>query len=99
MLPKKFKEFVEKQSWIKAKRYVGKASHEYLVKQRLDQPEQAIFVEFIIFIRDHGYKRKFNNISYIYYDIDNYKYWTMGAMVEKTIILNRDFRTDRKLNV
>ncbi len=85
---KKYKEWIDKQKWIFAKTYANKAPHEYIVIKQ-GHPERKMFEEFVLFIRKHGYKEKFWNRYYTYYNIGEYKYWTMGAPLEQTYILNR----------
>ena len=64
------------------------APHEYIVKGRC----QLTTEEFELFVnlqREFGVKEqwgKYNN-SYLY--IDDYKYWTMGAPIAETTVINR----------
>jgi len=85
-----YREWISKQSWIFAKTYAKTAPHEYIVKGELSSEDQEIFVDFVIYIRENGYTKKFYSKEFSYYDIDGEKYWTMGAPLEETIILNRD---------
>ena len=41
------------------------------------------------FIRDHGYKRKYGGRNYLYLDVNGCRYWTMGAALSATILINR----------
>lgn len=62
--------------------------HEYIVRGKCPLTKEE-FLYFIDMQRKHGVKErwgKYNN-SYLY--IYGYKYWTMGAPVEETIIMNR----------
>ena len=66
--------------------------HEYTVRRFDDlQQEQVIFEEAVVFIRANGESRKFEPTgkTSIYLDVDGRQYWTMGAAVEETIIINR----------
>ena len=45
-------------------------------------------------IRAHGYQGKFYPKSIIYYDYDEMTYWTMGAPLEETVIINRYRKED-----
>jgi len=64
------------------------APHEYIVKDRCQlTPDE--FEQFVNMQREYGVKErwgKYNN-SYLY--IDDYKYWTMGAPIEETTVINR----------
>ena len=40
-------------------------------------------------IRTYGYIRRYKGYDYTSYDIDGWYYWTMGAPVEETILINR----------
>ena len=66
--------------------------HEYTVRKSEDpKEEQALFEETVEFIRAQGERRTFEptgKIS-IYFDIDGRQYWTMGAPIKETIIINR----------
>ena len=66
--------------------------HEYTVRRFEDpQEQQALFERAVEFIRANGECRKFEPTGRmsVYLDIDERQYWTMGAPVEKTIIINR----------
>jgi hypothetical protein len=60
--------------------------HEYIVRERVDA---ALFVGLVEHIRAHGYEGKFYTKPITYFDEDGMVYWTMGAPVEETIIVNR----------
>ena len=86
-----FKRFVGKRSW----RYAATMPqwpHEYTVR-RFDDPqaEQDLFEAAVNLIRAQGEPRVFapTGKTSIYLDVDGRQYWTMGASVEETIIINR----------
>lgn len=85
-----FQKFIARNRWIFAKTYASFCPHEYVVKDRLAEEEQRVFEQIVTFIRENGfiaiYGRKGPNR---YYTVDEYYYWTMGAPVEETNILNR----------
>ena len=85
-----FQQFIARNKWIFAKTYAAFCPHEYVVKDRLSEEEQRVFEQIVTFIRENGfiaiYGRKGPNP---YYTVDDYYYWTMGAPVEETTILNR----------
>ncbi len=64
------------------------APHEYIVREKCPLTTEE-FEYFVNMQREHGVKErwgKYNN-SYLY--IDDYKYWTMGAPIEETTVINR----------
>jgi len=64
------------------------APHEYIVREKCPLATEE-FEYFVNMQREHGVKErwgKYNN-SYLY--IDDYKYWTMGAPIEETTVINR----------
>jgi hypothetical protein len=85
-----FREFINGSRWKFAKT-MASIPHEYTVKdwapERLD-----LFYEAVTFIREHGYKGKFFSKTYMYYDVDERQYWTMGAPLLETVLINRAVR-------
>ena len=79
---------IETSQWRFAKS-MPKIPHEYLLKKTLDIADKLVFEKFVMHIREHGYKKRFFNRIYIYFDIDGKSYWTMGQPLEKTILINR----------
>lgn len=47
------------------------------------------FYELVKLIRTAGYDAKFQGRKYRYLDVNDHVYWTMGAPIEFTVILNR----------
>jgi hypothetical protein len=47
------------------------------------------FGEVVQYIRDHGVMRNFGGATYTYFDHDSWTYWTMGASLPDTILINR----------
>ncbi len=86
---KKYKDFIQRQKWVNAKTFIRFAPHEYILKNNLVEEDQRIFEDFVIFIRENGYKEKFGSRTYTYYNLSKKKYWTMGSPLKKTIIINR----------
>jgi len=41
-------------------------------------------------IREFGYAQSFYGDTYVYFNLDGLKYWTVGEPIAKTIVLNRD---------
>jgi len=60
--------------------------HSYI--RRWDVPKRD-FEAFVIKIRNEGVVEYFGGRPYTYLYLDGYKYWTMGAPLEETIIINR----------
>ena len=76
--------YIEAVAW----RTSRDGSHAYtLIRDRPELIEQARF--FIWYIRRHGYITVFRRAPYTLFDVGDYAYWTMGAPVEQTILINR----------
>ena len=85
-LSENLKRFVLESSWIFAKTYATTWPHEYIVRERVDQ---GLFVKLVEHIRTNGYQGAFYKMEITYYDEDGLVYWTMGAPISETIIINR----------
>ena len=60
--------------------------HEYLVRDRVDE---TLFVRLVEHIRANGYEGRFYQRVITYYEEAGMVYWTMGAPLAETIIINR----------
>ena len=60
--------------------------HEYLVRERVDR---RMFERVVRHIRSNGYEGRFYEREIRYYEEDELVYWTIGAPVEQTVIINR----------
>jgi len=89
--PPQLRNFVDRETWTYAKT-MPKWPHEYLVRERVGDEE--LFVQLIEHIRAEGYEGTFYRKPITYYDEDGLTYWTMGAPVEETIIINRCKKED-----
>lgn len=78
-------QFIAEEKWTFAKT-MQKWPHEYIVRERVDE---SLFVKLVEHIRANGYLGAFYKKEITYYDEDNLVYWTMGAPIEETIIINR----------
>lgn len=78
--------FISANNWVFAKT-MPKHPHFYIVKQKCSDKE--FFYNFAGHIRKYGYKSNFFRVPRIYYELDGWKYWTQGAPLEDTIIINR----------
>lgn len=65
------------------------APHEYLTLDSLAEAHHDRFYKSIVFIRCNGYDMEFWGSDYRVCDIGDYTYWTMGARVDKTTVINR----------
>ena len=60
--------------------------HEYTVR---GETTDNAFDWFVLHIREHGQCAEYRGRSYTYLTVDGWRYWTMGAPVEATTIINR----------
>lgn len=60
--------------------------HEYLVRERVDR---TLFERVVRHIRSNGYEGRFYEREVRYYEEEALVYWTIGAPVEQTVIINR----------
>jgi len=84
-LPDALREFIDSSQWTFAKT-MPEWPHEYIVRERVDK---NLFTRLVRHIRANGYEGKFYRKSITYYDDGELVYWTMGAPLEETIIINR----------
>ncbi len=84
--PDEIRHFIEKVEWTFAKTYAATWPHEYIVRDKVDE---HLFVRLVQHIRSEGYAGKFYSKDITYFDEDNMVYWTMGAPIEETTIVNR----------
>lgn len=69
-----------------------KNPHDYTLRFQWDNHE---FNEAVGFIRENGERRKFFKAEYDYFDLNGKTYWTMGAPIPETILINRaDLKVD-----
>ena len=80
------KGFINNSKWVFAKTYAATWPHHYIVRERVDE---NLFLKMVKHIRCFGYEGPFYEQKYIYFDEDGLVYWTMGAPVEETTIINR----------
>jgi hypothetical protein len=85
---------IESSRWIFAKT-MPHIPHWYSLRR--EAPDEARFEWFVMFIRERGERRRWGPYNHHYLDLDGWSYWTMGAPVEQTIVINRariDARAD-----
>lgn len=76
------------QRWIFA-RTMPDNPHWYTLRKHWER--DADFVWAVETIRRCGYEEISRGRPYIVFDLDGMKYWTMGAPVAETILINRKF--------
>lgn len=64
-----------------------KHPHSYTLKQNWKSDIE--FKEVVKFIREHSYTEYFYNKPYQMFNLNGFKYWTMGAPIDETILINR----------
>ena len=83
----KLREMVARCEWTFAKTMPW-CPHEYIVRGKCPLSEEE-FIYFIDMQRNYGKVERWGKYITPYLYIDDYKYWTMGAPYEETIIMNR----------
>ena len=78
--------FIAGHEWTFAKT-MPQIPHWYTLRRKAKSSEQ--FSAFVQEIRLRGVERQFGRKSFTYLDFDGWTYWTMGAPVEDTILINR----------
>lgn len=64
------------------------APHEYIVRDKCPLTAEE-FEYFVTMQREYGVKERWGKYNNPYLYIDDYKYWTMGAPMEETLVINR----------
>jgi hypothetical protein len=83
--PAELRAFVNEQTWTFAKT-MPEWPHEYIVRDRVDE---ELFERLVVHIRTHGHDGCFFEKVLIYYEEAGLVYWTMGAPLRETTIVNR----------
>jgi hypothetical protein len=83
--PAELRAFVQREQWTYAKT-MPEWPHDYLVRDRVDK---ALFLSMVKHIRTHGFEGRFYEMPITYFAEDGMIYWTMGAPIEATTIINR----------
>lgn len=81
--------FIEANEWKFAKT-MARIPHAYCLKEKCTDPE--MFERFVMHIRKHGYVGKFFTKTFVYFDVGQHQYWTMGSPLHETILINRAAR-------
>ena len=83
----KLRKMIARCEWTFAKT-MPFAPHEYIVKGRCPLSDEE-FEYFVNMQREHGIREKWGKYNNPYLYVDDYKYWTMGAPLEDTTVINR----------
>ena len=83
----KLRSMISRCEWTFAKT-MPFAPHEYIVKEKCPLTTDE-FEYFINMQREYGVKERWGKYNNPYLYIDDYKYWTMGAPIEETTVINR----------
>ncbi len=80
------KELISEHRWIFAKT-MPENPHEYTLRNTWKDDQD--FVDLVKLIREEGIKEKYKKSYYTVLYINDHKYWTMGAPLDVTILINR----------
>ena len=83
--PEDLQRFVDEAVWTYA-RTMPQWPHEYIVRGRVDD---QLFGRLVRHIRAHGREGPFYKRQFIYFEAEGRLYWTMGAPIEDTTVVNR----------
>ena len=83
--PPQLEAFIEEQQWTFAKT-MPEWPHEYIVRERVDE---QLFVDLVDHIRAYGYEGRFYEKAIVFCEDAGMVYWTMGAPIAETTIVNR----------
>jgi hypothetical protein len=78
--------FIAANTWTFAKT-MPQNPHWYVVRAKCN--DETAFEGFVMHIREHGHEVVFKGRKYICFDVGEFMYWTMGAPLAATIIINR----------
>lgn len=72
--PEDVRRFLDSVEWTFAKTYADTWPHHYIVKERVDE---ALFLKTALHIRDKGVPKNFYRREILYFEQDEFVYWTM----------------------
>lgn len=78
--------FIAENKWAYAKT-MPRAPHCYLLRKRAT--DDRMFNLFVLFIREFGYDQFYGKTRMRYSDFEDMRYWTMGDLLEGTILINQ----------
>jgi hypothetical protein len=82
----KARDLIARNKWTFAKT-MPQIPHEYTLRKNWNSEKE--FVALVLYIREVGRQEKFGRTTYTYLYLDGYKYWTMGAHIDITTLINR----------
>jgi hypothetical protein len=89
-LPLDLQAFIRNAYWKPTKKDGEYARHPHAYTLRKwNSRYNELFDKLVIYIRTHGVEEKFYSKSFMYLYFEGHKYWTMGAPLEDTILINR----------
>lgn len=88
--PPDLRTFVDEQHWTFAKT-MPEWPHEYIVRDRVDE---GLFERLVVHIRTNGVEGHFYDRTLVYHEEAGQVYWTMGAPLAETTVVNRCGRED-----
>ena len=77
--------FINTSTWTFAKT-MPQWPHYYIVRNTQNEKD---FVALVEYIRGNGKPGPFLDKTYIYLELDGWKYWTMGNPIIETTVINR----------
>jgi hypothetical protein len=77
--------FIAERRWQRGK---ADPSHEYTIREWMPD-SQTDFERTVRIIRSLGQAREFHSELFVYLDVGDMKYWTMGSSVSETTVINR----------
>jgi hypothetical protein len=80
---------LEAQDWIFAKT-MPQNPHYYALRKNFK--DDALFDSIVDAMRGYSYSGKWGGRNYQYFNVNNHYYWTMGAPIPKTVLINRKDR-------
>jgi hypothetical protein len=81
-----FDAWVAASSWQFAKT-MPQIPHEYTLRKKA--PDELAFERAVAFIRERGWQKRWRRYHHHYWNAGAWKYWSMGAPVEETTLINR----------
>ena len=91
MTVEEFGDVVTHAKWAFAKT-MRHIPHEYTLKKN---NAGEVFDAAVVFIREKGDVRPWGEYMHTYFDHDRWTYWTMGAPIDQTILINRERALNR----
>lgn len=83
---RELRRFIADSGWRFA-RTMPEAPDQYALRRHA--ASNAALAASVTSIREHGYQRAWGRHTYTYLDVDGRPYWTMGAPLDQTILINR----------